>query len=152
MKNEQKTYQSNLQILTLRQSNMCTCLWVEYCCECNKPDCPHKKPSHPHYHVQDKLFQIDHKAWRYCPAFIQALDSVKQEIQAAIPKNNSIKSRQENNSTVIRPSRCFKDSTDPRHDGRLPRCEDIRYSAWRIAKNCDYCRDYWIGRSMDNAI
>lgn len=140
---------------------MCTCLWVEYCCECDKPDCPHKKPSHPHYHVQDQLFQIDHKAWRYCPAFIQFLDSVKQELQDAISKNNSdtasdknrgkSTSRQQDETAITRPSRCFKGSTDPRHDGRLPLCEDIRYSAWRIVKNCDYCRDYWIGRSMDNA-
>lgn len=141
---------------------MCTCLWVEYCCECNKPHCPHKQPSHPHYHVQDKLWQIDHKAWRYCPAFIQVLDSVKQELQDAIPKysgsgasnddrgNSTSQHREE--AAIVRPSKCFKNSTDPRHDGRIPLCEDLRYSAWRIVKNCGYCRDYWVGQSMDNAV
>lgn len=130
---------------------MCTCIWTEYCCECNKADCPHKKPSHPQCHVQDKLFQIDHRAWRYCTAFTKVLDSVKQELQKAIPKTNGSTSRQDDKSAIIRPAKCFKNSTDLRHDGRLPLCDDIKYSARRIVKDCDYCRDYWIGRSMDNA-
>lgn len=141
---------------------MCTCVWREYCCECNKPDCPHKQPSHSRHHVQDKLFQIDHKAWRYCPDFIERLDAVKKELQDAISKNNSSTatsnnepskstSRQQDKAVITRPSSCFKDSTDPRHDGRLPLCKEIWYSAKRIVKDCDYCRDYWIGRSMDNA-
>jgi len=143
---------ANLQGLTLQQSNMCICLWIEYCCECNKPDCPHKNPSHPHHHVQDKLWQLDHNAWRFCPAFIQVLDSVRHELEDANPEENNRSLQQEEDAAITRPSRCFKDSTDPRHNGYLPLCQDIRYRAWRIAKDCEYCRDYWIGRSMENAV
>lgn len=135
----------------LIKATMCTCIWVEYCCECNKPDCPHKQPSHPHCHVQDNLFRIDHKAWRYCHAFTQLLNSEQLEHQDASSKDERTSTRQEDEASVIWPSKYFKNSTDPRHDGRLPLCKDIRYSAWRTEKNCDYCRDYWIGRSMDNA-
>lgn len=146
-----KAKPANLKGLTLQQSNMCICLWIEYCCECNKPDCPHRNPSNPHHHVQDKPWQLDHKAWRFCPAFIQVLDSVWQELEDANSEENNRSLKQEE-AVITRPSRYFNDSTDPRHNGYIPLCQDIRYRAWRIVKDCDYCRDYWIGRNMDNSV
>ncbi|KAJ0122959.1 hypothetical protein J7T55_011420 [Diaporthe amygdali] len=58
------------------------------------------------------------------------LDSAKQEHQSLAPKYNSSSdattTQSENTSAMVRPSKCFKASSDPRHDGRLPLCEDIR--------------------------
>ncbi|KAL1846592.1 hypothetical protein Daus18300_014210 [Diaporthe australafricana] len=118
--------------------------------------------SHPHFHIQDALWKIDHKAWRYCSAIIMKIDAAKQEQQNRMlikdNKDNNKDNNKNDNSTAeedtttsIRLPSCFKNSTDPRHDGRIPLCGDIRYSAWRLVKDCEYCRDYWIGRSMENA-